>query len=422
MRNRLLNFRTTRVSTVTVVDEQPAEVFRYLALNGKSMKFAAAAQAEIEAATTTGPEDELEIGKAPATQHQLRLAEFAPYERENLHHRHRDGVLQTSASPEQLDRALLRIDAQATATLEEQGVSTLFLALGMLQYRESVDSEEWRRAPLVLLPVALDRKSARAGFTVRASGDDPLVNPAVVELMKSSFGIELPDLPAPDQQTDDYDLQALLSATARAVRQQPDWKVTNEIYLGLFSFQKFVMYKDLEANSAALAQHRLIQRIATREGNSHQGLPPDIREAPLDELFPPESSHQVIDADASQLRALLAAGSGHDLVIEGPPGTGKSQTITNLIAQALGKGNSVLFVAEKMAALEVVAANLERVGLSEFCLEIHSSKANKRSVIEQIKTSLDASLSRPAVSDRARGEIFEARMRTTEYVRSVHAP
>ncbi len=113
---------------------------------------------------------------------------------------------------------------------------------------------------------------------------------------------------------------------------------------------------------------------------------------------------------------------GHDLVMEGPPGTGKSQTITNLIAQALGRGKSVLFVAEKMAALQVVASRLNAVGLGEFCLEIHSSKANKRSVIQQIAASLDASLAGPAVSGAAGRQLPEARQRLSEYIEAVHAP
>ncbi|MBP9826210.1 MAG: DUF3320 domain-containing protein [Thermoanaerobaculia bacterium] len=154
----------------------------------------------------------------------------------------------------------------------------------------------------------------------------------------------------------------------------------------------------------------------------HQGLPEGARNVCLDEAYPPETSSQVIDADASQLRALVAVDPGHDLVMEGPPGTGKSQTITNLIAQALGRGKTVLFVAEKMAALQVVASRLNKVGLGEFCLEIHSSKANKRSVVQQIAASLDASLVQPEVEDKASRQLPEARQRLSEYIEGVHAP
>src|SRR2546428_12034836 len=159
------------------------------------------------------------------------------------------------------------------------------------------------------------------------------------------------------------------------------------------------MYKDLDANSTAIRQHRLAQQLVTRAGSQYLGLPSDIQAMDLDRDFPPESTAQVVDADSSQLRAIAASARGYDLVIEGPPGTGKSQTITNLIAQALAAHKSVLFVAEKMAALEVVHRRLKTAGLDEFCLELHSAKANKRLVMREISRALDLSLqASPAVS------------------------
>ena len=156
------------------------------------------------------------------------------------------------------------------------------------------------------------------------------------------------------------------------------------------------MYKDLEANSAAISQHRLVQQLVTRAGAEQLGLPDDVQALDLDASFPPESTAQVVDADSSQLRAIAAVARGYDPGHRGPPGTGKSQTITNLIAQALGADKSVLFVAEKMAALQVVHQRLVLAGLGEFCLELHSTKANKRAVMAAMRQALDASLQRPA--------------------------
>src|SRR4029078_2552459 len=127
-------------------------------------------------------------------------------------------------------------------------------------------------------------------------------------------------------------------------------------------------------------------------GTPVMGLPSDVRDIDLDRDFAPECTAQIVDADASQLRAHRAVSKGHALVLEGPPGTGKSQTITNLIAQALSEGKSVLFVAEKMAALDVVHGRLVKAGLGEFCLELHSTKANKRGVMRSLATAIDASL------------------------------
>jgi len=182
------------------------------------------------------------------------------------------------------------------------------------------------------------------------------------------------------------------------------------------------MYKDLEANSEFFSGHSLIRQIVLRSGGQVVGLPEDIRAMQLDEEFPPESTYQVVDADSSQLKAIAACARNFDLVIEGPPGTGKSQTITNLIAQALAVGKSVLFVAEKMAALEVVHNRLVQAGLGESCLELHSTKANKRTVMAEIARALDASLQGIAAPTASTQRIPQVRATLSEYVKAVHTP
>ncbi|HST59591.1 MAG TPA: DUF4011 domain-containing protein, partial [Longimicrobium sp.] len=347
---------------------------------------------------------------------------FAPYETASLAEKHRDDVLQTTSLPDKLDIQLRRIDEQARETREEQGVNALFLALGMLHYTEAKESEQVFRAPLVLLPVALARTSAGAGYTLSATDDDYIVNPALAEYLKRGPGITLPELPDPASIPDDYDLQQFLAAVTEAVRAHAGWQVTTEIYLGLFAFQKFAMYKDLDANGAAFGGHRLVRQLVTRTGGQLAALPDDVRDMDLDDAFPPEATAQVVDADSSQLRAIAAVDRGHDLVLEGPPGTGKSQTITNLIAQALHAGQSVLFVAEKMAALSVVHDRLVRAGLGDFCLELHSTKANKRAVVKEIARSLDASLQRPKPGEPVAGRLPGVRTTLTDYAQAVHAP
>ncbi len=270
---------------------------------------------------------------APAlVNEELAAAPFAPYERSRLDRRHTDEVLQTTADPEQLDRSLRRLSDLALSSLEEQGVGTLFLALGMLEYLESENSEERCRAPLILLPVELERKSARTGYTLRSSDEDPMVNPALVELLRRSYGVDAPQLPDSDAFREDYDLQTFLTAFQDRIAEKNGWAITNDIVLGQFSFQKFVMYKDLEANGPRFEVHRIVSQIVGRSGPLLTGLPDDVRALALDTDFPPEKAFQVVDADSSQIRAIAAVARGHDLVLEGPPGTGKSQTITNLIA------------------------------------------------------------------------------------------
>jgi very-short-patch-repair endonuclease len=443
-RNRSLNFRPSKVSTVSVVDEHPTEVFRQLYLRGQAMRFKAAP----EPAAAPLPPENGEGSTAPVTEPGGAAADefsmsavpegeggstgfeeddipfgtdFAPYDPATLEDRHTDQWLQTRSLPEALDRSLRRLEEQAHLSIEEQGVNTLFLALGMLHYTDSDASEQVFRAPLVLLPVELARKTARTGYEIRATDDDPITNPALAEYLRAR-GISLPELPDSASIGDDYDLQVLFTAVAEQVAERKGWAVKTDIHLGLFSFQKFVMYKDLEANAAAVAGHRLIRQLVTRSGGQTIGLPDEIRSMALDAEYPPESTFQVVDADSSQLRAIAATTRGHDLVIEGPPGTGKSQTITNLIAAALAADRSVLFVAEKMAALEVVHDRLVQAGFGEFCLELHSTKANKRAVMKELATTLDASFQSVAVPQASTQRLPQVRHTLSEYVRAVHTP
>src|SRR5215472_2738116 len=148
-RNRALNFRPNKVTTITILDEQPAEVFRQLYIRGKSMRFGAAPEQAIakEESADSPVSDE---GEVP-----VQELDFIPYKATELSQSHLDDLLQTTSTRENLDRSLRRIDDQARASIDEQGVNTLFLAMGMLHYQESQSSDEMLRAPLILLPVGL---------------------------------------------------------------------------------------------------------------------------------------------------------------------------------------------------------------------------------------------------------------------------
>ena len=419
-RNRALNFRATKVSTVAIVDEHPAEIFRLLYLSEREMRFKAAEPAPDDAGTSApmsadGSPDEEFDSAAPQPA-------FVPYDAAALDDRHTDEFLQTTATPEALDRSLRRLDEQARLAIEEQGVNTLFLALGMLHYAEADISDQAFTAPLVLLPVQLSRKSARSGYRIRAADDEPVINPALAEYLRLDFGISLPELPDSATIPDDYDLQTLMSSVSQLIAGRRGWSITTDVVLALFSFQKLVMYKDLEANAPAVAAHRLVRQLVGREGERVIGLPDDVRRLDLDREFAPEATAQVVDADSSQLRAMAGVARGYDLVLEGPPGTGKSQTITNLIAQALGAGKSVLFVAEKMAALDVVHSRLVKAGLGEFCLELHSTKASKRTVMRSLAAAIDASLQSVSVGVQAGVALPGVRATLNDYVRALHTP
>ncbi len=439
-RNRGLNFKQTKLSTIAIVGHDPATVFRHLYLRELVAHFSPAKEGlppalleeardseemslpfdlSATASSGFGGDEDADVNDEPKAS--PGSAATAPPARAALP----GGWLQTALPPEHLEKSLRQIEERARLTMEEQGVNTLFIALGMLQYTESESSEQTFRAPLVLLPATLERKSARAAYTLKGAEDDPLVNAALVEYLRKSFGVVLPELPDAEAIPEDYDLTAWYAAARDALGTRRNWAITDDIYLGHFSFQKLVMYNDIEITAESLAAHPLIRLVtgdpAATESQSG-GMPGEVREMDLDEDYAPEATNQVVDADASQLRAMAAVAKNYSLVIEGPPGTGKSQTITNLIARGLAAGKSVLFVAEKMAALQVVHRRLAEAGLGEFCLELHSTKANKLAVIKEIGRSLDASMARVDTRKTAADRIASVRTTLTEYVRALHRP
>lgn len=424
-RNRALNFKVNKVSTVTIVDEQPAEVFRTLVLEGESMRFRPMLAARTPG-TGVPPADDEEGEAGLALEEEepdTPSYDFTPYEASALANHHTDDLLQAEATPEQLDKSLRRLEEQARLSLEEQGVNTLFLTLGMLHYKEAEDAETAFRAPLLLVPVTLERQSARSGYRIKATDDEPVVNPALNEYLRRFHGgLELPVLPDSEHIAEDYNFQGFLRDLTGRIADRAGWQVKRDIYLAPFTFQKLVMYKDLDSQASLLASHELIRKLVLRDGTFEVTLPKEVRDMDLDEHYPPESTAQVVDADSSQLRAIATVAKGHNLVLEGPPGTGKSQTITNLIARALHDGKSVLFVAEKMAALEVVAKRLGEAGLGQFCLELHSTKANKRLVMQQVATALEASLQRAEVPRSAATRLPALRRSLTAYVMALHEP
>ncbi len=423
-RNRALNYRPTKVSTLTIVDEKPAEVYRLLVGEEQALSFAAVLPSRSDTADSEIPESSTAAGPSHASLPMLdapAAQPFTPYAREDVAERHQDTVLQCHATPESLDLSLRRIADQQRTSLEEQGVNTVFLALGFLHYRESSTAEETSRAPLVLVPVTLERKSAKAGYRLLIAEDEPMVNPSLVEYLRRIHGFDsFPAIPEPGDDAESVDLVPFFSAVTDRVKHLEGWRVSDEIVLAPFTFQKLVIYKDIEQNEVTFGLHSLVRRVVLKEGEPAHDLPPGIREMDLDSQYPPEVTNQVVDADSSQLRAIAAVAGGHDLVIHGPPGTGKSQTITNLIADAIGAGKRVLFVSEKMAALEVVHRRLVDARLGEFCLELHSTKARKADVIESLRIALERSGEPTKGAVTSASELGRTRNQLNTYAREVH--
>lgn len=279
----------------------------------------------------------------------------------------------------ELSKAIKGLYRTAKAALEENGANTLYLALGMLRWFENKRSTKARYAPIILIPIEMVRKSAAQGYVIRLRDDDPQMNITLLEKLKQDFGIVVKGVDPLPSDEHGIDIRRVLTILRKAVMEQPHWDVLETASIGIFSFSQFVMWNDIRNRTDDLMRNKVVRSLI--EGK----LTWDAQPLEIGERVNENNVLLPMPADASQLYAIQAACSGESFVLHGPPGTGKSQTITSLIANALAKGKSVLFVAEKMAALEVVQKRLESIGIGPFCLELHSNKSKKKDVLEQLR-------------------------------------
>lgn len=291
----------------------------------------------------------------------------------------------------ELEGRLVDLYRGARNALQEGGANTLFLALGFLVWTRPDKPDHRIKAPLILLPVTLDRKSARSGFSIRAHDDEPRFNPTLVEMMRQDFQLEL-GVPQGDLPRDDsgLDIAGIWKRVRAAIKDIRGWEVSEDVVLSMFSFAKYLMWKDLAERAEDLRKSRVVAHLIDTPREPYQSTVPFPDARRLDADYTPQQVFSPLPADSSQLSAVMAAAAGKDFVLIGPPGTGKSQTIANLIAQCLAEDKRVLFVAEKIAALDVVYRRLREVGLGEFCLELHSNKTRKLDVLAQLQKSWES--------------------------------
>lgn len=300
---------------------------------------------------------------------------------------------------EELDKRAVEIYRKAQTSLKEGGSNTLFLAVGFLYWKQKDKEDRRYRAPLILLPVSLERKSVRSGVKIVASDDDPRFNTTLLEMLSKDFGIEIKGLHGSlPQDHSGVDVEGVWNRVRHAIKDVSGFEVVEDVVLGHFSFAKYLMWKDLVDRSEALRQSPVVNHLLETPREPYESDISFVDSADIDKEFAPSDLLTPLPADSSQMSAIATADRGKDFVIIGPPGTGKSQTIGNLIAHMLGKGKRVLFVSEKTAALEVVHRRLKEIGLGNFCLELHSNKAKKADVLEQLRSSWN-SFSQSTVHD-----------------------
>ncbi len=319
----------------------------------------------------------------------------------------------------ELQNALKHIYRTARTALEENGANSLFLTLGMLKWYETNKSQQPRYAPILLLPVDIIRRSG-SHYDIRKRDEDIMLNITLIELLKQNFGIHLDALKELPADESGVDVKLIFTYFRRAIIEQKKWDVLEESMLGLFSFNKFVMWNDIHSNADKLKDHVVVASLMDNQDRQEAaGGAVDARD--IDKESKPQDYAIPLDVDSSQMEAIVESGRGRSFILHGPPGTGKSQTITNMIANALYQGKRVLFVAEKMAALSVVQSRLARINLAPFCLELHSNKATKKHFLEQMDEVLKVTrIKSPEEYAQRSDELFGERQDLISYMEALH--
>lgn len=320
---------------------------------------------------------------------------------------------------ETLQKSLTYLYRSSRLSLEENGANTLYLAIGLLRWLETPSSTRPRFAPILLVPIEIIRKSAAKGYVIRSRDEDTSLNITLLEMLRQDFGITVSGLdPLP---TDDsgVDVAKVFSIIRHAIMSETGWDVEEQAVIGNFSFNKFIMWNDIHNNADKLSRSKIVSSLIS--GKTEFEEEEEKEETDLDETYPAGTVALPIAADSSQFEAICSAVDEKSFILHGPPGTGKSQTITNIIANALYNGKKVLFVAEKMAALQVVQRRLDAIGLAPFCLELHSNKTKKSYILEQLKRTMDVVKRKSSEEFRIKAEqINELRRDLNGYVNTLH--
>ena len=393
-RNRMINYRETKRSTLKILQPDFEELFNRLAINEEELTFQRPVDKDSDLRTFS----------------MLSLMETLAYPLPV-----QIGDIKTEGSILERQRTLKNLRSKSKLAREEQGTNILYLSFGFIEWREkSTANSPWYKAPLLMMPVSLNIEALNAPYKLSRYDDEIEVNPTLDYLFNNAFGIDLPTFELRDSSS----ISQYMDAIEEIVDMQ-GWKLCREISLGLLSFLKISMYHDLENHRSRLLANPIMRAISG-DPNAIQEIPEEYNNYDFDKASPTQW-FQVVNSDSSQQEAILLSKLGVSFVMQGPPGTGKSQTITNIIAEGLADGKKILFVSEKAAALQVVLRRLSEVHLDDFCLSLHSHKANKREILDSIGSNLK--LRHAKVKDSVLAELtdlFHNREHLNRYAHELH--
>lgn len=403
LRNSLLNFRPTSGSVQFMTSD--LAVLEDAIADGESFRIMPA-PSEISLALSDSKIFEIENEKDLVSA--ISEAEFKSHR------------IRTFIPADQLEQVMKKIHRAAKLSIEENGANTLYLALGFLRWFETEKSERPRYAPLVLIPVDIIRKIQDRSYSLRIRDEETQMNITLLEMLRQDFGIDIKGLDPLPLDDSGVDIPLIFNTIRNGVMSKRHWDIEEIAFLGQFSFSQFIMWNDIRRRSDELERNKVVSSLISGKMGWKSEVPV-LTPRQLDETLKPSDMAVPMDADSSQLAAVYQAAKGESFVLHGPPGTGKSQTITNMIANALYNGKSVLFVAEKMAALSVVQKRLASIGLDPFCLELHSNKTQKKAVLSQLEKTLSIGHIKPPEEYAATAEkLLKLRRELNSAMEDIH--
>lgn len=364
-RNALISFKDSGKSTLIITSPEPEELFNKL-VKEKQLSFCCPIEDVSDFRTYAVLRLMEELGK------QVTLIV---------------GDIKTKNDFTTQQKVLYNLRSKAKLAKEEQGTNILYLSFGFIEWKQPDKNDEVLKSPLLMMPVVLSHESANSPYVLSIGDDEIEVNPALDYLM-NTYGTDLPTF----ELTDDNSLSNYFKIIDDIITPR-GWRLIKQVSIGLFSFLKISMYHDLENNREKIINTPILRAMSgdLNSVNKLNELVEKYKDFDLDcdyDVNGEKMWHLAVDADSSQQKAILYAKKGLSFVLQGPPGTGKSQTIANIIAESLADGKKVLFVSEKAAALQVVYRRLQECGLGDFCLPLHSHKAGKKEVINDIGKNL----------------------------------
>lgn len=426
LRNTLLNYNLKRKNRIIIVDELPNVLYKHL-LAGKKMIMEPVPYPEIDEEENSEDIDETSgfvNVKIHAKNIGINIDEEAPliFDDVNFENKHIDNSIQTLHYPDTLEGLLRKRRIEANSAIQETGSNLLYLAIGFLKWKQDINSDKELHAPLLLIPIQIEKGTPNKetgvySYTIEYNGEDLFSNISLQYKIKNEFGIEIPTF------TEELTPEQYFEKINKICESRVELiGVSRKFAIDFFHFSKLLMYLDLDSSNwpdnRRLEDHKVLSELAGDIVVTSKKL---ISESKL--TSETEKIALVMDADGSQRDAISQVMQGHNLIIEGPPGTGKSQTISNLIAVALSEGKTILFVAEKLVALEVVKNRLDSVGLGHFILELHSHKSNKSNFYTSLKDRVELELSIPhnAINNSI-NELEMIKTNISNYLEVLHTP